>query len=144
MRLIFTVFIVALLTQQALPQCNDLYYHRIYSTWVERDIPYGTALAYNGSTVNLQMNIWKPVGDSNTSRPIILWIHGGGFYGGNKNDMDAMAQWYAERGYVAATMSYRLGFYGNLLFGPPYTYDRSEIIRAIYRAVQDANEPCGF
>ncbi|MEZ5067056.1 MAG: carboxylesterase family protein [Bacteroidia bacterium] len=89
---------------------SDLYYHRIYSTWVERDIPYGTALAYNGSTVNLQMNIWKPVGDSNTSRPIILWIHGGGFYGGNKNDMDAMAQWYAERGYVAATMSYRLGF----------------------------------
>ncbi|KXK46933.1 MAG: Esterase/lipase-like protein [Bacteroidetes bacterium OLB10] len=144
MRLIFTVFIVALLTQQALPQCNDLYYHRIYSTWVERDIPYGTALAYNGSTVNLQMNIWKPVGDSNTSRPIILWIHGGGFYGGNKNDMDAMAQWYAERGYVAATMSYRLGFYGNLLFGPPYTYDRSEIIRAIYRAVQDANGAMRF
>lgn len=144
MRLFITLFAFTFLSQQALSQCNDPYYHRIYATYVERDIPYGSAIGYNGSTVNLQMNIWKPVGDNNTSRPMILWIHGGGFYGGNKNDMDATARAFAERGYVAATMSYRLGFYGNLLFGPPYTYDTSEILRAIYRAVQDANGAMRF
>ncbi len=132
------------ITQQAFSQCNDPYYHRIYPTTVERDIPYGSALAYNGTTANLQMNIWKPVGDNNISRPMILWIHGGGFFTGNKNDMDAIAQAYAERGYIAATMSYRLGFYGNLFFSAPFTYDSSEVIRAAYRAVQDAHGAIRF
>jgi hypothetical protein len=125
-------------------QCNDPYYNRIYPTIVERDITYGAATAYNNTNTVLQMNIWKPVGDNNTSRPIILWIHGGGFFTGNKNDMDAIAQAYAERGYVSATMSYRLGFYGNLFFSAPFTFDSSEVIRAAYRAVQDAHGAMRF
>lgn len=142
---VFTLFLsLMIISLQALPQCNDPYYHRVYQTTVERDIPYGTALAYNGVMTNLQMNIWKPVGDNNPSRPMILWIHGGGFFSGDKNDMDAIAQASAERGYVAATISYRLGFYGNLFFSAPFTYDSSEVIRAAYRAVQDARGAMRF
>jgi len=129
---------------QSFTQCLDPYYPRIYQTYVERDISYGSDTAYNNTVANLQMNIWKPIGDNNTARPIILWIHGGGFFTGNKNDMDVIAQAYAERGYVSATMSYRLGFYGNLFFGAPFTFDSSEVIRAAYRAVQDAHGAMRF
>ena len=133
-RILLFVF-VFISSGQSFAQCLDPYYPRIYQTYVERDISYGSDTAYNHTVANLQMNIWKPIGDNNTSRPIILWIHGGGFFTGNKNDMDVIAQAYAERGYVSATMSYRLGFYGNLFFGAPFTFDSSEVIRAAYRAV---------
>ncbi|HRF15450.1 MAG TPA: T9SS type A sorting domain-containing protein [Bacteroidia bacterium] len=142
-RILLFVF-VFISSGQSFAQCLDPYYPRIYQTYVERDISYGSDTAYNHTVANLQMNIWKPIGDNNTSRPIILWIHGGGFFTGNKNDMDVIAQAYAERGYVSATMSYRLGFYGNLFFGAPFTFDSSEVIRAAYRAVQDAHGAMRF
>ena len=75
------LFVFAFISSgQSFAQCLDPYYPRIYQTYVERDISYGSDTAYNNTVANLQMNIWKPIGDNNTSRPIILWIHGGGFY----------------------------------------------------------------
>ncbi|MCB0774591.1 MAG: T9SS type A sorting domain-containing protein, partial [Flavobacteriales bacterium] len=44
----------------------------------------------------------------------------------------------------AATISYRLGFYGSWLFGPPYANDPHELRRAIYRAMQDAKGAVRF
>lgn len=41
-------------------------------------------------------------------RPLIMVSHGGAFVGGEKEDMDALARYFAERGYVAVTHSYRL------------------------------------
>lgn len=41
-------------------------------------------------------------------QPLIIWIHGGGFHGGGKEDMRAEALSYARAGYVAVTVNYRL------------------------------------
>ena len=57
--------------------------------------------------VHLQLNLARPkVGDG--PFPAVLCIHGGGFRAGNRESYDALCVKLAERGYVAATMTYRL------------------------------------
>ncbi|MCB0786049.1 MAG: hypothetical protein KDC02_17815, partial [Flavobacteriales bacterium] len=43
----------------------------------------------------------------------------------------------AAQGWAAATVGYRLDFYGTWLLGSPWAYDPAEVIRAAYRAQQD-------
>lgn len=56
--------------------------------------------------VSLQLNISRPKSDK--LAPAILCIHGGGFRAGKREAWDARCQKMAERGYVAATVTYRL------------------------------------
>ncbi|MBC8124302.1 MAG: alpha/beta hydrolase [Candidatus Kapabacteria bacterium] len=108
-----------------------------YTAVSENDIAYTTATAFNGRVDTLRMNVYYPTDDGAASRPLVLWVHGGGFTGGNRAEMNALCKRWAERGYVAATISYRLGFYGPFPFDPPFAYDTSEVLRAVYRGVQD-------
>lgn len=121
--------------------CDD-YLVRQYETRSEMDVEYGTAVNYEGYNIALQMNIFKPIGDQNTARPIIVLVHGGGFYAGHRNDMNEWAKWYAERGYVSATISYRLGLY----YFPQeiFAVDQHEMVRAIYRGMQDCRGAIRF
>jgi acetyl esterase/lipase len=41
-------------------------------------------------------------------RAAILWIHGGGWWQGDKAQFGPTAAWFCERGYVCASMKYRL------------------------------------
>ena len=61
----------------------------------------------NPDDQHLAMNIALPK-QSNALRPAILCIHGGGFRAGKRESYDGLCQQLAERGYVAATTSYRL------------------------------------
>src|SRR5262245_38330656 len=69
---------------------------------VERDIVYGKA-----DRVELRLNLALP-GKGSGPFPAVLCIHGGGWYQGQRQDMDGMTELLARRGYVAATVSYRL------------------------------------
>ena len=55
----------------------------------------------------LAMDIVVPNG-TDTPRPAVLWIHGGGWIGGDRIHMTAMTQMMASFGYVSATADYRL------------------------------------
>lgn len=101
-----------------------------------KDVFYGTAKRFDGGTDSLRMNIFVPTNDNATKRPLVVWIHGGGFIQGNRADFNSLAETWAKRGYTAVTISYRLGIHGNL-FDPPFAYDEAEAIRACYRGVQD-------
>ena len=61
----------------------------------------------NPDDQHLAMNIAQPK-LSNALRPAILCIHGGGFRAGKRDSYDGLCKQLAERGYVAATTSYRL------------------------------------
>ncbi len=95
------------------------------------DVVYGTANDWEGNPQDLLMDVWYPSGANETlsERPFILLIHGGGFTSGNKNFMSLECRRFAQKGYVAATINYRLGWDGNDPFG---------VILAAYRAQQDA------
>jgi predicted esterase len=61
---------------------------------------------------NLEMDIYQPVGDVQATRPLIILAHGGSFVGGSKTDdvsVDTLCVRFARRGYVTASINYRLG-----------------------------------
>ena len=61
----------------------------------------------NPDEQHLAMNIAQPKSATGL-RPAILCIHGGGFRAGTRDGYDGLCKQLAERGYVAATTSYRL------------------------------------
>lgn len=67
----------------------------------------------------------------------MVFVHGGGFISGSFLEMDQFCKRWSERGYVTATIEYRLGMVGAPLLDPPYVYDVHEVPRAAWRAVQD-------
>ncbi len=72
------------------------------------NIQYGHNFTQGGASQNLIMDIYTPHGDVATKRPMILFIHGGGFVGGSRQDMRTICLLYALQGYVTATIDYRL------------------------------------
>jgi acetyl esterase/lipase len=56
---------------------------------------------------HLQLNLARPK-QSDSAAPAVLCIHGGGFRAGQRERWDKLCRQLAERGYVAATVTYRL------------------------------------
>jgi acetyl esterase/lipase len=79
-------------------------------TTVTSDLTYGNAPDLQGNPVDLKLDLYRPTGDTVTNRPAIIWIHGGGFSGGDKakGPFPTLARQFAQRGYVSASINYRL------------------------------------
>lgn len=75
---------------------------------VTLDIPYRETQDSEGNPITLHLDMYEPAGDSEQSRPVIVWMHGGGFVGGDKSVMAPYAEELARRGYVAVSLQYRL------------------------------------
>jgi para-nitrobenzyl esterase len=99
--------------------------------FITSTVLYGQAIDVTGKTVNLQMDVNQPSSDTLAHRPLIIYCHGGGFTSGTRNNAWAnkFCQAFAKRGYVTASIDYRLGLGGS---------DDTDIISAQIRAVQDA------
>jgi len=85
------------------------------STDIRKDsnIVYATTKNYfSGAMQNLLMDVYYPDAgvDTMQARPFILLIHGGAFLAGNRQEMAYECMEYARRGFVAATIEYRLGW----------------------------------
>ena len=120
-----------------------------YSYDSTMNVTYGTAINFNGKVDTLKMDIYEPIcGDISSKKPLLIWIHGGAFLAGDKNETSItnLCKQFAKRGYVTASINYRLGFVSddaawNCNF-PNYSCifasDSAEWIRAWYRGIQDA------
>jgi poly(3-hydroxybutyrate) depolymerase len=55
-------------------------------------------------------DLYEPAGDSLAARPLIIWIHGGGFKYGTKKSAGTpiWSRDFAKRGYLCAAINYRL------------------------------------
>ncbi len=71
---------------------------------------YGSAPDLSGKAVTLTLDMYQPTGDTRTGRPAIVLVHGGSFVGGSSTDSGVvkLARNFAERGYVAVSINYRL------------------------------------
>lgn len=76
---------------------------------VQRDIVYGSGLV-NGQPQDLALDLYTPKGDDLKKRPVAIWVHGGGFSSGDKADGPSpiLAKEFARKGYVTASLNYRL------------------------------------
>ena len=72
------------------------------------DITYGSAPGADGNPVALKLDLYQPTGDAAAKRPALVWVHGGGFTMGDKSSGRARATFFAQLGYVAVSINYRL------------------------------------
>lgn len=86
--------------------------------------------------LDLKLDLYYSKADSLKKRPVVMLIHGGAFYIGNKESAceEALAVALAKRGYFVASIDYRLGF-------KPTPAD---IEMSAYRAIQDAHAALRF
>ena len=72
------------------------------------DITYGRAPLDDGTQVDLKLDLYQPTGDTAAKRPAVVWVHGGGFTSGDKSSGRGKATFFAQLGYVAVSINYRL------------------------------------
>ncbi len=77
---------------------------------IRQDQVYGSAPDAEGNAVQLELDLYEPVGDVSERRPAIVWVHGGGFGIGSRDNPKIvdLATTFARRGYVTASITYRL------------------------------------
>lgn len=102
-------------------------------------ITYGNAIRQNGSPMTLQLDVFQPTGDTVTARPLIIFVHGGTFCCGSRNSGEIVdqANTFARKGYVTASISYRLSPNGC------YTVN-AECVNAIQDAREDGQAAVRF
>jgi acetyl esterase/lipase len=88
------------------------YLHPLFAdVEVSRDVTYKETTDSSGRKVSLQLDVYRPKDDTATSRPAIIWVHGGALSMGSK-DQEGLERRYAEafarRGYVTLSINYRL------------------------------------
>lgn len=123
---------------------------KVYDYEVIPGLEYGTAINFNGNSESLTLDLYSPICDDlneTAKRPLLIWIHGGAFLLGSKDDPSIvdMCIEFAKRGYLTAGINYRKGFvadntawscnYPN--YSCVFASDAAEWDRAYYRAVQD-------
>jgi acetyl esterase/lipase len=68
------------------------------------------ALVYRvaGGSRPLRLDLYRPQTPGAGRSPAMVWIHGGGFVGGSRGDMEGYATALAQRGWTAVSIDYRL------------------------------------
>src|SRR5262245_59158467 len=68
-----------------------------------KDVEFG-----KGGDRPLKLHILRPKSAPKEAMPVVVWIHGGGWMGGNKDSGIGRLARFAERGYFCASVEYRL------------------------------------
>ena len=58
------------------------------------------------------MNVWTTAESANDRRPVMVWLYGGGFFGGAGSEPRYAGDGLARKGAVVVTLNYRLGALG--------------------------------
>lgn len=98
--------------------------------------------------IPLNMDIYQPTGDTQTERPLVIYLHTGSFLPilinrtatGSRTDSATaeMCRQFAKRGYVAASIDYRLGWNPAAVGAAGQDIRTGTLLTAVYRAIQDA------
>lgn len=99
-----------------IPPTTTVYANSEWEVLVEEDLIYGYGLSHESwnsaedTTLPLKLDLYRPDDQSTAKRPVILFIHGGGFRGGSKQQAQIvqLAEYYASRGWVFVSIDYRL------------------------------------
>jgi predicted esterase len=109
------------------------------SVTVKKNVTYGSAVNLENQTITLQLDMYHPAGDSVTSRPAIVWVHGGSFCCGSKTSPEIVdeATTFSKMGYLNVSIDYRLE-------SPGCTGTFSNCVAAIQEAAADAQTAVRF
>ena len=80
----------------------------------------------------LYLNLWLPKhAEPDAKLPVMVWIHGGGFTGGNGAGEATSGEEFAKQGVILMTFNYRLGRLGHFAF-PALTKEHPEEPKGSY------------
>ncbi|MDZ4845618.1 MAG: T9SS type A sorting domain-containing protein [Chitinophagales bacterium] len=106
------IFLLPATVHTALAQnCNGRYETEIFSGFTKTTVQYTDVYTVRpGDGDTLKMDIYQPDGDTFAKRPVIIMAHGGTFYQGDRTESTCttMCELFAKRGYVSASIDYRL------------------------------------
>jgi dienelactone hydrolase len=129
----FVVVVLLLSTGLAFGQGQQRYRNEIFKSYqVVSDIQFGQVL-----TKSLYLDLYTGTGDTVKNRPLVIFIHGGGFQTGDKVVPFAklVCGALARRGYAAASIEYRL---------TPSPANDTTYFEAMLRALHDAKAAVRF
>ena len=111
-RILFTL-LTLLFVNNIQAQCDGRYQQEIFDDVNVSTVTYSDVM-------NLQVDIYQAVGDNQTDRPLIIIAHGGSFISGTRTNpsMVSLGETFAKRGYVVASISYRLMSFLDLTNSP--------------------------
>ncbi|HKJ42594.1 MAG TPA: carboxylesterase family protein [Sunxiuqinia sp.] len=89
---------------------SSLFAQERYIDEITDSVTVGTYTYIQKDGQQLDLDLYTPALDSETKRPVIIYVHGGGFYAGTRNSPEIVTfcNKIARRGYVVASISYRL------------------------------------
>ena len=96
-------------------------------------------LSYSKTEKYAKFDLYRPKTDGATLRPLIIWMHGGGFKFGSK-EAAGVRVWcssFARRGYLCAAINYKLG-------NKSLRFTYNELVTNCYRGVQDVRTALAF
>ncbi len=132
----YALVTLSLVTAYTFAQCGQRYKDQIFSdVTITSDITYSTS---NGTT--LKLDFYEPTGDVEAQRPLLIMAHGGSFIGGSKTQDNVCTQYcnaFAKRGYVCASINYRLGNAFQML-------DSSSAMEVVMKAISDGKSAVRF
>lgn len=119
---------------QAQEACPPGYFRdTVYSATEKSTHTYGNNVNHQGQATELVLDLYQPVGDPSPLRPVLIFMHDGGFIIGNRNldHIAYMCQYYARTGFVTASIDYRKGI-------SPLEINAAGVSKAAIRGLQDA------
>lgn len=125
-RVLFFCLMVILLGGSVFAQSSQVNVHR--------GVTYCSALFPGQDKMqNLCFDFYELEGDADTLRPLVITLFGGGFVTGTRKwaDMEAWCTRFAENGYAAASIDYRLM--------PAKKFSAKSLIRTGFMAAQDVS-----
>jgi len=109
----FLLFILALAGQLVYSQtasCDGNRYRADVFSQIDSTmaVKFGENTTFEGDFQELFMDIYEPADDELAQRPVIILAFGGSFVDGSRGDLAELCRRFARRGFVAATIDYRL------------------------------------
>lgn len=134
-RTILSLWLIAY-ASTAYAQEKKLYKDPIFSDLaVQNNLTYSHNIPSATKKKYYQFDLYQALNDSNARRPLIIWMHGGGFKFGSKRarGIRLWSKSFARRGYLCAAINYRLSKQNPLR-------NFTILVKSCYEAVQDAEQ----
>jgi poly(3-hydroxybutyrate) depolymerase len=119
-----------LLVAQNCEECR--YLSPVFDSVSVTTVHFGEGTTADGDLQQLYMDVYEPVGDTESKRPVVIFAFGGGFVQGSRTDwyVREVCEHFAKAGYVAVANDYRLGI-------NPWEILQLQHMRIFFRPMQD-------
>ncbi|MEZ4879334.1 MAG: T9SS type A sorting domain-containing protein [Chitinophagales bacterium] len=148
MNKIFTLFtLLFVFVSYIFADCGNRYIDTTFPVKKYTDIQYGFNFDSKNNPTNLLLDVYTPdpTIDNENKKPLIIFVHGGSFIGGDRNDqgINQTAAYFASLGYATANIEYRVQ--QTTIFNPILDFaDYNNFYQAIIRGMHDVKAAIRF